>query len=71
MCHDSRDPFLVRVPDDLDPEHAEILIDFLETVLESLHRNYDYSILQRHHELEQDCRDSRIDARTPGHDPYF
>jgi hypothetical protein len=52
-CHDC---LAVRIIDDLDPEQAEIVIDFLEAVLDTLHRNYDLSIIQLQNDRRDECR---------------
>jgi hypothetical protein len=61
MCGDSDDvdPFAVRVPDDWEPEQAEAVILFLEAVLDTIHRNYDWSIVQMHD-------DRRAASHAPG-----
>ena len=39
-------PDTIRIPDDWDPEQAETIIDFLETLLDVLHTRYDWAIRQ-------------------------
>ncbi len=39
-------PDIIRIPDDWEPEQAETIIDFLETVLDALHTRYDWAIRQ-------------------------
>ena len=57
------DCLAVRLPDDLDPEQAEVVIGFLEAILDTLHRNYDLSIIQLRNDRREDCRPVQT-ART-------
>ena len=62
-CADCDNPFAVPIPDDWGPEQAEVVIGFLEAVLDTLHRNYDLSIIQLRNDRRDDCRPVQA-ART-------
>ena len=55
-CADCDNPFAVQIPDDWGPEQAEVVIGFLEAVLDTLHRNYDLSIIAMRNDRWEDCR---------------
>jgi len=61
MSGDDRDPFMVRIPDDWEPEQAEAVVLFLEALLETVLRNYDWAIVQLH----DDRRATSLAARAP------
>jgi len=57
------DPLDVRIPDDWGPEQVAVVMEFLEVVLQALDRQYGLSVLQLHHDREQERLDSHP-ART-------
>lgn len=61
MSSDDTDPFVIRVPDDWEPEQAEAVVLFLEALLETVLRNYDWAIVQLH----DDRRAASLAARAP------
>ena len=70
-CADCDNPFAVPIPDDWGPEQADVVIGFLEAVLDTLHRNYDLSIIAMRNDRWEACRPVPAAPTARDDDPPF